>query len=172
MKIRIAMLVLVTGLTVSAFAADARTPSATNASSAFEQLKALVGTWQADTDMGKLQATYELVSNGHVLLERVNDGSMHHNMITTYYVDGDALALTHYCELGNEPHMVARKINLDGREIIFDFAGSGNLASLNAQHMHAATIRLVDADHFTGAWTMFENAKPKFTVTAQYARVK
>jgi hypothetical protein len=28
--------------------------------------------------------------------------------------------------------------------------------------MHAATIRLLDADHFTGAWTMFENNKLGF----------
>lgn len=171
MKIRIAMLALVVGFTVSAFAADARTAPATNATAAFERLKALVGTWQADTSMGKLQVTYELVSNGHVLLERENDGSQHHNMITAYYVDGDTLALTHYCELGSEPHMVAHKINLDSGEIVFDFAGAGNLASPDAPHMHAATIRLLDADHFTGAWTMFENNKAKLTVTAQFARV-
>lgn len=172
MKIRIAMLLIVTGLAVSGFAADARPVPATNAAAAFARLKGLVGTWQADTNMGKLQLTYELVSNGNVLLERVNDASQHHNMVTAYYVDGDTLVLTHYCELGNQPHMVARRIDLDSGEIVFDFAGAGNLSSSDAPHMHAATFRLVDGDHFTGAWTMFENNKPKLTVTAQYARVQ
>jgi len=171
MKIRIAILILVAGLTVSAFAADASAP-VTNATAAFERLKGLVGTWQADTNMGKLQVTYELTSGSHVLLERETGDAQQHNMVTAYYVDGDRLALTHYCELGNEPHMVAHKINLDSGEIVFDFAGAGNLASRDAKYMHNATIRLVDADHFTGLWTLFENNKPKLTVTAQYTRVK
>jgi len=170
MKIRIAILMLVAGLMVSAFAAAPSAP-ATNATAAFEKLKGLVGAWQGDTSMGKIEVTYELTAGGNVLLERESHGS-EHNMVTAYYLDGGRLALTHYCELGNEPHMVARKINLDSGEIVFDFAGAGNLASRDAKHMHAATIRLADADHFTGLWTMFENNKPKLTVTAQYTRVK
>jgi hypothetical protein len=172
MKIRIVLLLLVTGLTLSALAAEAPAASATNASAAFARLKGLVGTWQADTDMGKLQVTYELVSGGNVLLERIAaESPEHHNMVTTYYLDGDALALTHYCETGNVPHMVARKINIENGEIAFDFAGAANLTNPNAPHMHSATFRLVDADHFTSAWTMFENNKPKFTITAPYVRV-
>ncbi len=173
MKIRIAMLVLAAGLAVSAFAAGARTAPPTTASAAFERLKGLVGTWQADTSMGRLRVTYELASGGHILLERSTAESPHHdNMITVYYLDGDTLVLTHYCTLGNEPHMVARRINLDSGEIVFDFAGAGNLSSPDVQHMHTATIRLVDADHFTSAWTLFENNQPKLTVSAQFARVQ
>ena len=94
------------------------------------------------------------------------------NMVTTYYLDGDKLALTHYCGLGNQPHMLARKIDLNSGDIDFDFAGAANLASDQDKHMHQVAIHLLDPDHFTTAWTMFENAGPKMTVTAQYARVK
>ena len=170
MKIRIAVLAVVAGLVVSAFAAS---PSAqgTSASAAFERLKGLVGTWQGDSNMGKNQLTYELTSGGTVLLERETD-SQQHNMVTAYYVDGGRLALTHYCALGNEPHMVARKIDLESGEIVFDFAGAGNLTDRDAKYMHNATIKLIDADHFTGLWTMFENNQAKLTVTAQYTRIK
>ena len=116
MKIRIVLLTLVVGFTISAFAADARTSApAGNAAVAFARLKSLVGEWEADTNMGKIQLTYELTSGGHVLLEHVRVDSMHEDMVTTYYLDGNQLVLTHYCELGNRPHMVARKIDLGSR---------------------------------------------------------
>ncbi len=171
MKIRIAMLVLVVGLAISAFVTKARTAPPADAPAAFARLKGLVGTWQADTSMGRFQVTYELASSGHVLLER-SSSAKHDNMITAYYLDGDTLVLTHYCALGNEPHMVARKIDLDSGEIAFEFDGAGNLASPDAPHMHAASFRLLDANHFATAWTLFENGKPKMTVTAQYERVQ
>ena len=174
MKIHIATLTLFAMSAASAFAGDVRpatSSTATPAAAAFERLKSLVGQWEADSSIGKMQVTYELASGGHVLLEHVYAGQ-HDNMVTAYYLDGDKLALTHYCELGNEPRMVARRIDLGTGEIAFDFTGADNLASADAQHMHSATLRLGDANHFTAAWTLFENAKPKLTVTAQYTRVK
>jgi hypothetical protein len=168
MKIRIAVLAVVVAVGIMALAAGPRPAAEGNAPAAFAQLKGLVGTWQADTSMGQIQVTYELASGGNVLLER----SSHGNMVTAYYLDGNQLVLTHYCELGNEPHMVARKIDLGRGEIAFDFAGAGNLASPDAPHMHSATFRLVDADHFSAAWTLFQDQRPKTTVTADYQRVK
>jgi hypothetical protein len=159
-------------LTVPTFAVDAATAPTGNAAAAFERLKTLVGQWEGDTSMGKFQLTYELISGGHVLQERVSSNSQHETMVTTYYLNGDSLELRHYCQLGNVPHMVARKIDLQNGEIGFDFADAANLASDQSPHMHSATIKIVDADHFTGAWTLFENAKPKVTVAAQYHRVQ
>ncbi len=173
MKTRIALLTVFAILTIPAFAADPAPASPANdAAAAFERLKSLAGQWEGDSSMGKVQLTYEVVSNGHVVLEHMKTDSMHETMVTTYYLDGDKLALTHYCGIGNQPHMVARKIDLGSGEIDFDFVGATNLASEQAKYMHSASFRLADADHFTSAWTMFENSKPALTVTAQYARVK
>ena len=108
--------------------------------------------------MGKFQSVYEVVAGGSVLLERVSGGQHASPMITAYHLEGDKLELTHYCELGNQPRMTAKDINLDRGEIAFEFAGAGNLASPNAEHMHSATLRLVDNDHFTADWTLFDNA--------------
>lgn len=173
MKIRSTLLALVVLFTASAFAADATSnPRTGNAAVAFERFKSLAGQWEGDTNMGKTHLSYELTSGGHVLLEHLKVDSRNEEMITTYYLDGDYLALTHYCQIGNQPHMVARKIDLDRGEIAFALAGASNLASDHAAHMHAADFHLVDADHFTNSWTLFDNGVPKFTLTAQYTRVK
>jgi len=157
---------------VAAFAADANSTTQPNpAAQAFSRLKSLAGSWQAESSMGKIQSTYEVVSGGSVVLERIT-GPHETPMITAYYLNGDKLQLTHYCELGNQPHMIAKNIDLDRGEIAFEFAGAGNLANPNAEHMHSATLRLVDNDHFTADWTLFDNAKPKLTMNMQYVRVK
>src|SRR5215470_11959827 len=77
-----------------------------NADLAFEKLKTLVGRWEAQTDKGPAVATYQLISGGTVLLERVEMGG-DHDMITAYYVDRNRLLLTHYCAAGNQPRMQA-----------------------------------------------------------------
>jgi hypothetical protein len=173
MKTRTLLLSLMIAVAVSALAADVKTAAPSNdASAAFARLKSLAGTWEGDSSMGKIQLTYEVVSNGHVVVEHMKSDALKENMVTTYYLEGDKLALTHYCGLGNQPHMVARKIDLASGDIVFGFAGATNLASEQDKHMHAVTIHLLDPDHFTTAWTLFENASPKMTVTAQYARTK
>ena len=170
MKMRLALPALLL-LTMPALAADS-TLAASPAAAAFERLKTLVGQWDGETSMGKFHLTYELLSSGHVVLEEETSDSMHGTMVTTYYLNGNQLELRHHCELGNVPHMVARNIDLQKGEIGFEFADAANLASDQSAHMHTATIRIVDADHLTSSWTMFENAKPKFTVAAQYQRVR
>jgi hypothetical protein len=172
MTTRLRLLTVILLLSTAALAANSTsTTPQTPAAEAFARLKSLAGTWQAESSMGKIETTYEVVSGGSVLLERIT-GPHETPMITAYHLNGDKLELTHYCELGNQPHMIAKSINLDSGEIAFDFAGAGNLASPNAQHMHSAKVRLVDNDHFTADWTLFENAKPKLTMNMQYVRVK
>lgn len=172
MKTRIVLLTVLVMLSISAFAADPKpaTPSA-NAAATFNTLKGLVGEWQADSNIGKVTARYELVSDGHVLLEYVDVQGEHENMVTAYYLDGDKLALTHYCGTGNQPRMSAKGIAPDGA-IHFQFAGAANLASPAEKHMHEAVVRIVDNDHFNADWTMFDAAKPAMTVSLQYVRVK
>lgn len=170
MKMRLALPTLLL-LTMPALAADSAVVG-NPAAAAFERLKTLVGQWNGETSMGKFHLSYELLSGGHVLLEKESSDSMHQTMVTTYYLNGDRLELTHHCELGNVPHMVARKIDLDSGEISFEFADAANLPNPQSAHMHAASLKIVDADHLNSSWTMFENAKPKFTVAAQYERVR
>lgn len=145
---------------------------ASSAAAGFERLKRLAGTWQVEGKMGKAQSTYEVVANGSTVIERFTIDGMPSPMITAYHLDGDKLELTHYCMAGNQPSMVAKGIDPASGEIVFDFAGITNLTDPDGKYMHNATYRLVDNDHFTTAWTLYENGKPKFTETSQYTRVK
>src|SRR5262245_12866207 len=98
-------------------------PAKPGASAAFERLKSLAGTWKGTGGHGDAQepmtVTYKVTSGGSVVLETVAQGT-EHEMITIYYLDGEDLVLTHYCALGNQPHMKAAAQS-DGK-LVFSFA--------------------------------------------------
>ncbi len=152
-------------------AGSPKSESAAAGPAAYARLKTLVGEWEADTPMGKVHTSYELIAGGTSLVERESGDKMP-EMLTVYYLDGDRLLLTHYCMAGNQPRMQARSFNAETGEVAFEFLDATNLTSPGAGHMHNAKIRLGDHDHFASAWEFYENGQPKMTETAQYTRVK
>ena len=116
----------------------------------FERLKTMVGTWKGKTDMGQgpvdLTVQYRLLAGGSVLEERVFAGTPN-EMITMYYDNGDKLALTHYCMLGNRPGMLLK--SSDSKSITFDLDKTGGINPTKESHMHALSIRFDDADTVT-----------------------
>ena len=152
-------------------AATAGTDHPNDATAAFTRLKALVGEWEGDTQMGKAHLTYELIAGGSALVERETMGNMP-PMMTVYHIDGSRLLLTHYCATGNQPRMQARRYDPATGELVFEFLDATNLAGPRAGHMHNAKIRLRDNDHFSGEWEFYENGERKNTEAAQYTRVR
>ena len=142
-----------------------------NASQAFVKLKGLVGQWEATTDKGKVSSSYELTANGTVLLEKTKVPNME-EMVTVYHLDGKKLVLTHYCMVGNQPHMQAEAFDPASQQIRFDFAGAGNLASPNDGHMHTAVFKFVGPDAFNTDWTFFKEGKAAFVEQIQFHRVR
>jgi len=138
---------------------------------AYARLKTLVGEWEADTQMGKVRVSYQLIAGGTSLVERESGDKMP-EMLTVYYLDGDRLLLTHYCMAGNQPRMQARSFNAETGEVDFQFLDATNLANPNAGHMHNAKIRLADNNHFSSEWDFYENGRSKMAESAQYTRVK
>ena len=69
------------GTSGKSFASGAE--DAANAALVFEKLKTLVGRWVATTEKGKVTTTYELISGGSALLERMEIPRMG-NMFTVY----------------------------------------------------------------------------------------
>ena len=165
-------LVMLFVVPMSLAAANLSTTDSSSAAAGFERLKALVGSWQVDGNMGKAQATYEVIANGSTVIERFTMDGSTSPMMTAYHLNGDKLELNHYCMAGNQPTMMAKGIDPATGEIIFDFASVTNLSDPNGKYMHNATYKLVDGDHFSTAWTLYENGKPKFTETSHYTRVK
>ncbi len=152
------------------YAAEAKTEPSNGTPEAFSQLKSLVGEWQADTQMGKVRLTFQLIAGGTALVER-ETGEKMPEMLTVYTVDGDHLLLTHYCAAGNQPRMQAHPYDPQSREIRFQFLNATSLAP-GGGHMHNATIRFVDDRHLISEWQFYENGQLKFTETAQYTRVR
>jgi hypothetical protein len=145
------------------------------ARAAFERLKKLVGDWQMVDSKEKSEAktvalTYRLTAGGSALVETVFPGG-EHEMVTVYHRDGDGLFLTHYCHLGNQPRMRAT-IGSDKNELAFEFAGGTNIDPAKDTHMHRATIRLVDDDHFTSEWELFKDGKAAGNHGFSVVRVK
>ena len=78
--------------------------------------------------------------------------------VTMFYLDNGKLLLTHYCDAGNRPRMVARS-SADGKKVEFDFVdlSGGNQYG----HMYHAVFTSVDANHHSEDWTyMMPGDKP------------
>lgn len=142
-------------------------PDGIDSNAAFARLKALVGEWRAE----KAHVAYELIAGGSTLLERETVEKMP-PMLTVYHLDGDRLLLTHYCMAGNQPRMQARAFDRTSGELRFEFLDATNLKGADAGHMHNATFRFLDDNHFVSEWDFYENGRRQSTETFKYTRVR
>ncbi len=155
----------------ASYATDAKTQPAIDTAAAFSRLKTLVGEWQADTNMGKVTVSYELIAGGTALVER-ESGEHVPAMMTVYHFDGKRLMLTHYCMAGNQPRMLATGFDPATGKLQFRFLDATNLSSPAAGHMHNADIRIVDNNHLQAAWQFYENGQLKQSESWDYTRVR
>jgi len=152
---RIVFAVLVVCLSVFASAASKNEPKPTqssNASAEFDKLKELSGEWisrSASDPMSVTRHTYRVVSNGSVVM-LTTDVPSEGPMITMFYLDGNRLLLTHYCDAGNRPRMAART-SPDGKTVEFDFLDVSGSTSYG--HMQHAVFTMVDENHHLEDWT-------------------
>ena len=145
-----------------------------DAQKSFDKLKALAGTWQGDVtidppqaDMGngtKMQLSLRVTSRGNALVHEMreagkpDDPNRFDHPVTMLYLDSDRLLLTHYCDAGNRPRMVARTSS-DGKTVEFDFLDVAGGTQYG--HMDHAVFTFVDANHHTEEWTfMMPGDKP------------
>ena len=177
---RYTLLVALALITVAVAIAGATTGPDTggggiDAKAAFAQLKQLEGVWEAPAAGGKTARTeFEFTANGTVLIERYTNAALPGGgkMATAYHLDGNDLVLTHYCIANNQPVLRAEGFDAATREIQFEFLRAGNLPSPAAGHMHRASYRIVDADHFVTEWDFFENGAKKMTEKETFTRIK
>jgi hypothetical protein len=126
----------------------------------FDRLKTLVGDWEATSSYGKTPVKFELTSNGTALVETVGTGA--ETMVTVYHADGDATMMTHYCSVGNQPRMRARKSG-DGTALSFLLLDTANLKDAATGHMSRLVIKFQDADNIIEEWTWKEKSEEKVT---------
>src|SRR5438309_10855846 len=115
-----------------------------DAQKSFDSLKSLAGTWQATYEGKPMQATLRVTSMGNAILHEMK-GEGPDNPITMFYLDGDRLLLTHYCDAGNRPRM-AGKLSPDGKTLEVDFVDVGNDSATQGGHMQHAVVIIIDAN--------------------------
>ncbi len=145
-----------------------------NAEKSFDTLKALAGSWRGHVttvpvqagmgDNGVVQVSLRVTSRGNAIVHEMkaagtpDDPAKYDHPVTMLYLDNDRLLLTHYCDAGNRPRMVART-SADGKKVEFDFLdlSGGNQYG----HMDHAVFTIIDANHHIEDWTyMMPGDKP------------
>ncbi len=130
-----------------------------DAQKSFEKLKTLAGSWEAtlqtypptpEADGKHAQVTLRVTSMGNALMHEMKMEGRTDDPITMLYLEGERLLLTHYCDAGNRPRMVA-KASPDGKTVEFEFVDVAG--STQYGHMHHAIFTVIDANHHTEDWT-------------------
>jgi hypothetical protein len=159
---------------VATHADERQMGTAANHTKDFEKMKELVGVWEGKMDMGKgnetLRVTYDLTSAGNAIVERFA-ADQPHEMVTVYYDVGGKLNMTHYCTLGNQPHMEIT--GSGGNDLVFILSEKNTgLASLTEMHMHALRIARDGKDSITNTWTLYDQGVKKSEMPVKLIRVK
>jgi hypothetical protein len=139
--------------------------------SAFDRLKALAGEWECKTPDGQVvRVLYQVISGGSAVMETIKDGT-EVGMITIYHPDGDALMMTHYCSIGNQPRMRAVQPAGELKSLKFTFVDATNLSKSTDGRMQGLTMTFVDKDHLKHEWTSVAGGKEE-TVVSDLERKK
>jgi hypothetical protein len=136
--------------------------SNSDAQTQFERLKKLDGNWITVQEQGSqpagMKIRYHVIGNGSALVENLFPAG-EQEMVTVYQMDGGELVLTHYCSLGNQPHMRADSSSPDGK-IEFTCDGGTNFDPAKDTHMHNVEFQLIDETHMRETWTLYEKGHP------------
>lgn len=137
----------------------ANEPPKHEGSDELERIKGLVGTWTGELDHGNgpepVTVVYRMTGGGSVVLETFNPG-MPMEMVTVYYDRDGKLEMTHYCMLGNQPHM--KLTDSSDKSVSLELVRDSGIKK-NEMHMSALTIEFQAADKIKQNWTMNMNGK-------------
>jgi hypothetical protein len=168
---RLMLSVVLLSLSTWAFAGSdthksADQPVQSEAQKSFTQMKDLAGTWQGPVTVDPpqpdmttdkpVQISLRVTSRGNALVHEMQesgtplDAKKYDHPVTMFYLDQNRLLLTHYCDAGNRPRMVART-SPDGKKVEFDFLDLAGGTEYG--HMHHAVFTTIDADHHIEDWT-------------------
>lgn len=140
-----------------------------------DALKKLAGgQWVSISEDGTpsetIVAFYRLTAAGSAVVETLFPGT-DDEMLTVYHKDGKDLVMVHYCSMGNQPHMKARRDTPAGT-LAFVCDGKGtNMASEKDLHMHQGTITIISDDRMKAEWVAHKDGKADHTATFDLVRV-
>jgi hypothetical protein len=127
--------------------------AAPHSDAAFKKLRALAGEWAGTDDKHQpVKTNFKTIVSNTAVMETLSPSGME-EMVTVYSLDGNGIALVHFCPTNNQPRMRAVPGSDEVKELAFDFQGASNLPSPNTGHQHHLVIRFEDEDHITEIWT-------------------
>ena len=148
---------------------NAATPS--DAQKAFEKMKTLAGSWQGTIMDISINITIRLASSGTAILHEAHTGGGRppDHEITMFYVEGDRLLATHFCDGGNRARLEG-KMSPDGKTSEFNFLDvAGSTRGGLVKRMVFTTI---DADkHVIELTFVMPNGKP-IELRGEFVRTK
>jgi hypothetical protein len=174
MQKRIAV-ALVLALSACALIAQAQhEPKGQARNTALDRFKQLAGEWVATGKVADIEkdmhVIYKVTAGGSAVVETIAPGTAH-EMVTVIHPDGDALLLTHYCMLGNQPHMKATPKAGDNK-VAFQFVKVTNLKSDKDMYMRSVTFTFVNKDTLKTEWTHFAGGKESGKAVFELKRKK
>ena len=117
-----------------------------DAQKALKNMKTLAGSWQG-TIMGiSINFTIRAASSGTAILHEGNTtgGGPPNHEITMFYLDGDRLLATHYCDAGNRSRLEG-KMSPDGKTVELSFLDV--VGSTKGGYLKDMVITMIDVDH-------------------------
>ncbi|MDT4898475.1 MAG: hypothetical protein QOH25_3552 [Acidobacteriota bacterium] len=142
-----------------------------DAQKAFGKMKTLAGSWQG-TIMGiPINFTIRAASSGTAILHEGNTGGGRppNHEITMFYLDGDRLLATHYCDAGNRSRLEGKMLP-DGKTIEFSFLDVAG--GTQGGFLKGFVITMIDANHHTAELTfVMPDAKP-MQLRGEFQRTK
>lgn len=148
-------------LPVLLFSLAALASAQSGAQKSFDQLKTLAGSWDgpvvmpADPSMPamppmRVHVVLRVTSTGNAILHEMTMEGRPDDPITMFYLDGDRLLVTHYCDAGNRPRFAAR-VSPDDKTFDFDFLDVSG--PLDKGHMQHVAFTFIDANHHSEEWS-------------------
>lgn len=135
----------------------------------FSAVTALEGRWVGEGSDGMaLEHEFKVTSQGSAVREVMFPGG-EHEMTNMYSLDGNALAMTHYCAAGNQPRMRATAVEAGSLRFAFD--GVSDLKADDELYMGEMTLKLVNENEIVEHWKAFKNGELEHEMVMTLRRV-
>ena len=134
----------------------------------FGSVSALEGNWRVESGGPAGAIEFRITSGGSVVCETMFPGT-DSEMTNMYSLDGNSLVMTHYCAIGNQPHMRATAI--EGNQLVFAADGVSDLKASDDHYMGAMTLVIIDEDTIEQRWIGYSLESEGETTTFRLTRV-
>ncbi|MGP0066092.1 MAG: hypothetical protein ACLQGP_21145 [Isosphaeraceae bacterium] len=152
---------------------DVEAKEGVDAKAAFARLKTLAGTWKTeikgphaaakakehkDGHAEPVTVNFKVTGAGSAVVETQFPGTGH-EMTSVYHLDGDDLRMTHYCAMGNQPHVKLDRARSRPDHLIFVFDGGTNLDPKKDMHIHGLTMTFQKDGQVISDWEGYMGGK-------------